>query len=76
MQLPPYPRRNSGRHGVGVPLGGLGQSRQRAGETWETAKNVGVKETSPRRPHFIIAEKIQQLEGEMDKILIEKILKK
>ncbi|MEI3305620.1 MAG: recombinase family protein [Dysosmobacter sp.] len=53
----PYPRGNAGYYGVGASHGGSGQSRQRAGEPCETAKNVGVEETSPRRPHFIVAGK-------------------
>ena len=57
LQIPPYPRGNTGCHSVGVSHGNSGQSRQRAGETCETAKNVGVEETGPRRPHFIVTEK-------------------
>ena len=52
LQLPPDPRGNVGHYGVGVSHGGSGQSCQRAGKPCETAKNVGVEETSPRRPHF------------------------
>ena len=57
LQFSPYPRGNAGYYGVGASHGGSGQSRQRAGEPCETAKNVGVEETSPRRPHFIVAGK-------------------
>ena len=42
---------------MGVSYGGSGQLRQRAGETCEIAKNVGVEEAGPRRPHFVVTEK-------------------
>ena len=52
----------------------MGAVRRGSKKTGTDAENVGVEETCPRRPHCVVAEKIQRLEQEIDGIVMERVI--
>ena len=45
--------------GGGAPINSGTPTPSSGGPAWKNqAKNVGVEETDPRRPHFVVTEKI------------------
>ena len=54
LLLPPYPRGGTGCRGAGVCSNCAGAVRRGSKEAGTAVKNVGVAETDPRRPHFVV----------------------
>ena len=54
MKVSPYPGGGTRGSGAGVCPDHAGQDGRGAERTEAEAKNVGVEETDPRRPHFSV----------------------